>query len=155
MDDSQRLDLIAEAVRYCQRVKALGMPVACYTKALREPVHFLWERRAGSKMRCARFCSKDATGLRFGTGQLIYDHAVPFSYLQQELLSLDPVTAEGVAGVLGRFGTVVLITESENARLNAAGYGRKMPANWDGADPLARYRSVGIEVLEIAERPES
>jgi hypothetical protein len=150
MDDKQRLAVISEAVRYCQRAKALGMPAACYTKALREPIHFLWERRAGSKLQCARFRSKDATGLSPGTGQLIYDHAVPFSYLQRELLSLDPVTPDAVCGVLGKFGTIVLITESENARLNAAGYGRKMPAHWDGIDPLARYTAIGVEVVEIA-----
>ncbi|PYT65499.1 MAG: hypothetical protein DMG42_31955 [Acidobacteria bacterium] len=40
MTDSKRLQLIAEAVRYCQRVKAMGMPSACYTKVLREPIYF-------------------------------------------------------------------------------------------------------------------
>jgi len=147
MDDAQRLELISEAVRYCQRVRALGMPVACYTKALREPIHFLWERRAGSKIRCARFRSKAAAGLRPGNRELIYDHAVPFRYLQHELLSLDPVNAETVFEVLGRFGTIVLITQAEGDRLNAAGYGSKMPENWDGSNTLARYAMVGIEVL--------
>lgn len=151
MDDTQRLELICEAVRYCQRVRELGMPVSCYTKALREPVHFLWERRAGSKLQCAQFRSRDATGLRPGTGELIYDHAVPFSYLQRALLSLVNVTPEPVCVVLNKFGTIVLITASENARLNAAGYGRKMPEKWDGIDPLARYKIIGIEVIRIAE----
>lgn len=30
----QRLDLILEAVRYCQHVKSMGMPSVCYSKAL-------------------------------------------------------------------------------------------------------------------------
>jgi len=36
MDEARRLDLIVEAVRYCQRVRDMGMPVSSYSKALRE-----------------------------------------------------------------------------------------------------------------------
>lgn len=151
MDDTKRLELITEAVRYCQKVKLLGMPANCYAKALREPVHFLWERRAGTKIRCAKYRSKAATGLRFGKGDIIYDHAVPFRFLQEELLALTPVTEQAVAGVLDRYGIIVLITKAENARLNAADYGRKMPKDWDGADPLARYRALGIDLTENTE----
>ena len=124
------------------------MPASCYAKALREPIHFLWERRAGAKIRCAKFRSKAATGLRSGKGELVYDHAVPFRYLQDELLSLAPVTVQAVARVLDKFGTIVLITKAENARLDAAGYGYKMPQDWDEADPLARYRALDIELTE-------
>jgi len=148
MDDTKRIELIAEAVRYCQNVRMLGMPASCYAKALREPIHFLWERRAGAKIRCAKFRSKAATGLRSGKGELVYDHAVPFRYLQDELLSLAPVTEQAVARVLDKFGTIVLITKAENARLDAAGYGYKMPQDWDEADPLARYRALDIELTE-------
>jgi hypothetical protein len=35
MDDTKRLELISEAVRYCQGVKALGMLSSCYSKAAR------------------------------------------------------------------------------------------------------------------------
>jgi hypothetical protein len=148
MDDTKRLKLIAEAVRYCQKVKMLGMPASCYSKTIREPIHFLWERRAGTKIRCAKFRSKAATGLRFGRGELVYDHAVPFRYLQDELLSLAPVTEQAITQALDKFGTIVLITKAENARLNAAGYSSKMPQDWDGADPLARYKALDIELIE-------
>lgn len=43
MDDTKRLQLTAEAMRYCQHVAEMGMPSSCYSKALREPVHFLWD----------------------------------------------------------------------------------------------------------------
>ena len=89
MNDRKRIELIVEAVRYCQRVKMLGMPVSCYAKALREPIHFLWERRSGTKIHSAKYRSKAATGLRFGKGELVYDHAVPFRYLQDELGPVD------------------------------------------------------------------
>jgi hypothetical protein len=65
MDDQKRLDLIAEAVRYCQRVRAMGMPPSSYTKALREPIYFLWELRAGKpKDRCAQYRSRESLGVK-------------------------------------------------------------------------------------------
>jgi hypothetical protein len=123
------------------------MPASCYTKALREPIHFLWERRLGSKLRVAAYCSKAAVGLRFGKGEIIYDHAVPFRYLQEELLALEPVTQEAVLQVLEKFGTVVLVTKAESAELDEKGYSSNMPEGWDRVDPLARYRVLGIELV--------
>ena len=149
MNETRRLELIVEAVRYCQRVKGMGMPVSCYTKALREPVYFLWERRGEkTKEEIPRYRSQAAVGLGFGDGQLVYDHAIPFRYLQSELLQLDDVTAEAVRDVLLRHEIRVLITKSENGRLNASGLQAKMPPTWDGTDPLARYKAVGIELVE-------
>jgi len=148
MDDAQRLELIAEAVRYCQRVAATGMPSCCYSKALREPVHFLWERRRGSKLQAARFCSRAAVGLSFGGRQLVYDHAIPFRYLEAELLRLPTVDTEKLRNILDRLGTAVLITKLEDDTLNRAGYGNKMPRDWDQKDPLARYKAAGIEIVE-------
>src|SRR5215475_3817990 len=89
MDDNLRLELIAEAVRYVQRAKAMGMPASAYTKALREPIHYLWERRSGrSKDNCAQFRSRDAVGRNRRDSRLCYDHAVPFKYLQDALSQL-------------------------------------------------------------------
>ncbi len=76
-----------------------------------------------------------------------YDHAVPFALLQAELMALRPVTPDAVEATLGRFGIAVLITKAEHDRLHELGYGRRMPADWDGSDPLARYTAAGI-VLE-------
>ncbi len=35
MSENDRLQLIAEAVKYCQSVSMLGMPISCCTKMLR------------------------------------------------------------------------------------------------------------------------
>ncbi len=45
-------------------------------------------------------------------------------------------------------GVFVLITKEEDEHLNKAGYRNKMPSEWDGRDPLARYKAVGIELVE-------
>jgi len=150
MDDTRKpLQLIVEAVRYCQRVAEMGMPASCYSKALREPIYFLWQKRAGrSKASIARFRSKNAAGLTFGNWQLVFDHAVPFKYLQTELLKLSDVNTRSVENVLDKFATVALITKEEDDLLNAAGYRSDMPKDWDRIDPLARYKAVGIVILE-------
>lgn len=134
----EALSLICEAVRYCQRVRGLGMPPSCYTKALREPVHFLWERRFGPKQRCAKYRSENALGLRAGKGELVYDHAIPFNYCQEALLALNDVTPATVRAVLERYAIIALITKSEDALLRQ----HKMPDDWDGIDHLARYKGI-------------
>ncbi len=141
MDEQKRLELIVEAVRYCQRVRDMGMPVSSYTKALREPIYFLWELRRGrGKDRCAQYRSKASIGIKRGTGQLQYDHAVPFRYLQRELLSLTEVTPESVRETLSKYDVYVLVTSDEHKQL-----GNDMPAG--RTDPLARFEVAGIEVI--------
>ena len=150
MSESQRLALIIEAVQYCRRVKEMGMPAACYSKALREPVHFLWScRRGSSKEKIARYRSLDSVGRKFGGGRLRFDHAIPFNYLESELLDAGELTSEGVREKLRKYSEVfVLITKEEDDRMNASGLGSKMPDEWDQSDPLARYRAVGVELVE-------
>lgn len=147
MSESKRLALIAEAVRYCQRVRAMGMPPSAFSKALREPIHFLWERRAGTKSESAQYRSRSTVGLSFGNGELIYDHAVPFVYLQRRLLALETVDENSIHGILKQLNFVTLITKEEDQMLRSAGLSRSMPQDWDGDDPLARYRQLGIEII--------
>ena len=145
---NQRLNLILEAVTYCQKVKALEMPARCYTKALREPVFFLWElRHTNKKIQAAKYRSSASLGVQVGGGGLIYDHAIPFVYLQRELLGLMVPTRESIHAILKRYGTACLITKDEDNRLNQAGLGRAMPTEWDGCDVLARYHFLQIEIL--------
>jgi hypothetical protein len=148
-NEAQRLELIVEVVRYCQRVKQLGMPSSCYAKALREPVYFLWERRrGGSKYKLARYRSVGVVGLKSGHGQLVYDHAIPFNCLLSELINLGDATPEAVRSVLEKYETCVVITKSDDDRLNASGLQAKMPDGWDHTDTLARYKAVGIELVD-------
>ncbi len=133
---------------YCQRVRDLGMPVSAYSKALREPVHFLWERRTGSKEKCANYRSKAAIGMSIKSRGLVYDHSIPFRYLQGKLLAIENVSHDQVKHVLEKYCCAALITREEDAQLNAAGLNRKMPEGWDGVDFLARYREIGIEIVE-------
>ncbi len=154
MNEKKRLQLIGEAVKYCQRVRNMGMPPGCYAKALREPVHFLWERRIGAspeqisgpKVCAAKFRSNAAKGLSFGKGALIYDHAIPLKYLQDKLLNLSDVRTDSLKKLLNKFCVPALITKGENQRIRCCGYRDRMPEGWNRVDSRARYRAVGIEI---------
>lgn len=146
MNEIKRLELITLAVQYCQKVKEKGMPSSCFSKALREPIHFLWETRNGPKYKVAQYRSKSAFAEISGNGKIIYDHSIPFRYLQDELLNLDDVNNKTVKELLDLYSTVCVITKDEDNLLSSRGLSRKMPNDWDNEDPLARYKAVGIEV---------
>ena len=76
------------------------------------------------------------------------DHAIPFTYLESELLQLGDVSPESVREVLREHEVRVLVTKLEDSLLSAKALRSKMPDNWDQADPLARYRAAGIEVID-------
>jgi len=78
---------------------------------------------------------------------LVLDHAIPFKYFQSKLIELLHVTPEAVRKVLEK-EILVLISKWENDQLNAKGLGGKMPPTWDGSDVLARYKAVGIKLVE-------
>lgn len=147
LTDKQRLLLIKEAVEYCQKVEAMGMPASCYSKALREPIFFLWEARLGKKQNIAKYKSIKSIGLSYGKGEIIYDHAIPFRYLQKSLLNLRHPNIDEIFQLLTKHETAVIITKTENSILNKLGLNHKMPDDWDGADPLARYKKADIEII--------
>ena len=148
MDDTQRLQLIAEAAQYCQRVAAMCMTPAGYAKTPREAIYFVWTRRLGSKAKSAKYRSRAAVGRKWGRREIVYDHAIPYCYELKALMELTEVSPETVRPVLEKYDVCAIITADEDARLAAAGLQRNMPDNWDGIDPLARYKAVGIEIVE-------
>ena len=163
MTEEQRLTLIIEAIRYCRKVKALcpPMPPRCYTKALREPIFYLWDlRNKANKETAPCYRSEAAKGKGFGTHELVYDHAIPFIYVQTELLHLDDdvTTPEEVRAVLLRLEIPVLITTEENARLRAAKLHCKMPKGWNATradvDRFGRYEAVSPPIKLLENTPE-
>lgn len=78
---------------------------------------------------------------------LRHEHSVPRRLLIAMLLELSAPTEDDVRRVLNlRVGVVV--TFEEDRALNAAGLRSRMPDGWEGRDVFARYRAVGIEVVD-------
>lgn len=150
MDDIERLEMVAEAVRYCQRVRDMGMPVGGYDPTPREAILVVWTLRFGPKAKAAKYRSRAAVGLKWGRWEICFEHAIPYRYELEALLALAEVTPETVRPVLDKFDVHAIITKAEHDQLSAAGLNSKMPDGWDGADALARYNAVGIELVENA-----
>lgn len=148
LDETARLRLICDTVRHCQSLRDRGASATVYSRALREPIHILWETAGKSKDASAQYRSKASLGLRRGGGELVYDHAIPFNLTQRELLALDSIEPESVRPILERGRVVALITKAEDALLNRLGLQSRMPDGWDGVDFLARYKVADIELTE-------
>ncbi|WP_145995293.1 hypothetical protein [Macromonas bipunctata] len=146
---TKNLELIVEAIKYCKKVKDMGMPKSCYSKALREPVFFLWEKKYGiNKYSSSKYRSVAAQNIPDNNGNLVYDHAIPFKYILEKALSMQDVNTNTVKDLLDQNLFACTITKEEDAALFKHGLAHKMPKDWDGLDALSRYKSAGIEVVE-------
>ena len=65
------------------------------------------------------------------------------------LLDFNSPSLQTIKGILLDYSVITLITKSEDNKLNRVGLRSKMPQDWDGKNPLARYASVEIEILKI------
>jgi len=89
-----------------------------------------------------RYSSKDLSI------RLMVDHAVPISFLVKMLFD-DSAKADSdyIGGFLRRYYRLGVITSDENIRITRMGLSNRMPEDWDGCDPFARYRKVGIPAI--------
>ncbi|SEK16238.1 hypothetical protein SAMN05444746_12422 [Variovorax sp. OK212] len=44
---------------------------------------------------------------------------------------------------------MALVTKDEDQKLTEFRLRKSMPSDWDGKDPLARYKAIGIDVLPV------
>lgn len=146
LDKFKRLELITEAVLYCQHVSALGMPRSCFSKALREPIFFLWESYGKTKIQSAKYRSLNSIGYKYGCGDLVYDHSIPFRILQEKLLEVTNPEPSTIQNLLDKYLVSCIITNDENRILNSCNLNNRMPPGWDGTEQLARYIASGISV---------
>lgn len=87
---------------------------------------------------------EESQGGKLFHGQCITEHTVPMKTICDILLE-QSTSPEDCLSLLRKWLLVTIITKEEDAKLNQ-GYRTSMPDDWDGIDPWARYRKVGIEV---------
>ena len=147
--EEQVLDLIIESIKYVQKVKSMGMPSSAYSKALREPIYFLWETKKNvKKYDNVSYRSLNSINISHEEGKLVRDHAIPFKYVRDELLKLSNVTRDSVKSILNNMLHSCVITKEEDKILTSKGLRSEMPKGSQLTDILARYNAVGIIVLE-------
>jgi hypothetical protein len=77
------------------------------------------------------------------------DHAIPIKVIIQMLMEEPNLSKNVTIEILRQFYISVTITKYEHTvLLKKLGLASKMPNDWNGVDPLARYKKAGIQVVE-------
>lgn len=82
---------------------------------------------------------------------LIAEHVVPVSVLNQLIVELPVSGKHEIAEVLRKYVIRAVVTKEEDYLLKEAGLQKSMPEGWgdtDRANPFARYEAVGIRLVE-------
>jgi hypothetical protein len=90
--------------------------------------------------------------------RLIIDHTVPIKVIRDKLFCKDRKheysCRDNLKQFLERFVRHGVLTAEENARLDLLGMNSKMPADWNGVDPYARYQVAKLQQQVIdCDRP--
>src|SRR6266571_4461137 len=81
------------------------------------------------------------------------DHAIPVHVLCNRILSTPDLDRKTLEMILHEWLVAVELTRSEHREtLKKCGLASRMPHDWDGTDPLARYLAAGISLRSIDER---
>ena len=93
-----------------------------------------------SRIALAKLNVKDHKGL-------IYEHVVPKTkYIQgpcEELAKTGKLTESIIESKLDAYWKLATVTKAEDQKLDML----SMPEDWDGQDVFARYKDVGIELI--------
>lgn len=151
----QDLDNILFILRQTTESVEYGIPQNLANRTLKVILTRYWEhpmRKATSttgKMNLPR--STAAMGIT-DRSELIVEHAVPRQVIVNELLAMNNPTRIKVRNLLRKYWRVILVTREEDRLLNGKGVGLRyaMTPDWDGKDPWARYRAVGIKLTKKA-----
>ena len=141
------VDFLVFAIQQAREAEAFGFTRNECCRNLKIALHQYWQHKTmglhGQAKKAMIPRSKAALGLSLN--ECVVEHAVPQMAIVNWLMDLDPLTNDGVADLLKRYFTVMLVTKEEHARLNASGLRSTMPADWDSTNVYARYELVGIE----------
>ena len=76
------------------------------------------------------------------------EHAVPLKVIVDLLLNLNSPNNSKIENLLISLYRVCIVSKKEHKSLTEANLRSEMPIDWNGKDPYARYKKVGIECSE-------
>ncbi|WP_143072614.1 MULTISPECIES: hypothetical protein [unclassified Variovorax] len=82
-------------------------------------------------------------------GPVIADHCIPLSLLVQRVLRERIADVDVLVKLAYEHSAMALVTKDEDQKLTEFRLRKSMPSDWDGKDPLARYKAIGIDVLPV------
>lgn len=117
-------------------------------RSVLDSILWTWTTRQGKYDGC-HWWSPDANTKHLRTGNfkdLRHEHVVPRSELRKMLMKkLRNLTPEEIHRILSTFCLAIIVTKEEDAKINKIGLRSKMPDDWNGENPWARYVVAGIE----------
>ncbi len=108
-------------------------------------ITWVWSEFDGKYSGC-QYWSPAAWKLRNSGAKLVHEHLVPKSVIIDRLMSLKKPSRSSVKKILETLCIGVVVTTDEDRSLNALGLRSKMPDDWDGKNPRARYEMAGLEI---------
>lgn len=122
----------------------LGAPLHRHTKSVViDNALWCWSGIDGKYDGCKHW-TKAAWSICGQRRELRHEHVVPKKVMINHLLEGKTWNAAGIKNYFEAFCIGVVVTREEDLKLNKMGLRSKMPSNWDGQDPWARYRAAGL-----------
>lgn len=119
--------------------------------AVREASNKITPRKGQSLKERAHYMSTEAYEKMKNRlfSNLIADHMVPISVVNEKILKLDSYSIESIKEIIQRYAGICVITKEENKTLgDKYKLNQRMPKDWDGINISARYKIAGIKYVE-------
>ena len=113
--------------------------------AVVDQVLWVWSEFDGKHVGC-RYWSVAAKATESRREGLIHEHLVPREVVRQKIFGLRNPTQEAVRRTLKTWCVGVVVTKTEDEKLNNLGLRSSMPLDWNRRDKWARYKAAEIAI---------
>jgi hypothetical protein len=150
MKNIDNLDFIIFAIRQEKEAEVFGFKRNECCRNLKLALHHYWQNKElglhgiSQKHNIRRSEAAKSKPIN----ECDVEHAVPLMWFVDKLMTMNPPTKIRVRNLLRKYFHVLLVTKDEHLELNRSRLRSKMPQDWDGQDPWARYKEVGIKPIK-------
>lgn len=141
------IEFILFAIQQAKEAEAFGFTRNEACRNLKIALHQYWQNKEmgqhGQAHRDKIPLSKLAE--HAPKSQIQVEHAVPQQVIVNMLMDMEQPDTGSVSALLRKLFRVRRVTKAEHDRLSELGLRSKMPDDWDGEDPWARYDAAGID----------
>lgn len=146
-ENKENLDFILFALEQFIAAKDFGFTENECRRNLYTALHQYWQNKEmGLHSTSQRKKIPRTSAAKVTKGKTQVEHVVPLKVIVETLRDIKRPNKRNVHKKLRDLYRVCIVTIAEHQCLSDAGLRSRMPDDWDGKDPFARYKVVGIEV---------
>ena len=147
IENKDNLDFILFALEQFVAAKDFGFTENECRRNLYTALHQYWQNKEmGLHSTSQRKNIPRSRSAKVTKGKTQVEHVVPLKVIVETLGNIKRPNKRNVREKLRDLYRVCIVTIEEHKDLSDAGLRSEMPDDWDGKDPFARYKVVGIEV---------